>query len=209
MKLIKNTQSGRSMVEMLGVLAIIGVLSIGAIAGYSKAMMKYKLNKQSQQLSQLLMTMIEHKSIFSENFSEAEPSLIPYFKKMNLIPKEMLQISELAIYDVFNSKITMYVTPSTNRAYMRLNIDPKNGEAACVNALTVGKEYPSELYALGYNNSTVDVSDEKWYGGFEHDTCKLYKNCMSDLDVNKMYEICASCSETTLSACQIHYIFKF
>ena len=31
---------GRSMVEMLGVLAIIGVLSVGAIAGYSKAMMK-------------------------------------------------------------------------------------------------------------------------------------------------------------------------
>ncbi len=39
--------TGRSMVEMLGVLAIIGVLSVGAIAGYSKAMMKYKLNKQA------------------------------------------------------------------------------------------------------------------------------------------------------------------
>lgn len=41
-----NIQSGRSMVEMLGVLVIIGVLSVGAIAGYSKAMMKYKLNRQ-------------------------------------------------------------------------------------------------------------------------------------------------------------------
>ena len=30
---MNNNQSGRSMVEMLGVLAIIGVLSIGAIAG--------------------------------------------------------------------------------------------------------------------------------------------------------------------------------
>ena len=40
--------AGRSMVEMLGVLAIIGVLSVGAIAGYSKAMMKYKLNKQAE-----------------------------------------------------------------------------------------------------------------------------------------------------------------
>ena len=42
---MKFYQSGRSMVEMLGVLAIIGVLSVGAISGYSKAMMKYKLNK--------------------------------------------------------------------------------------------------------------------------------------------------------------------
>ena len=39
--------AGRSMVEMLGVLAIIGVLSVGAIAGYGKAMTKYKLNKQA------------------------------------------------------------------------------------------------------------------------------------------------------------------
>ena len=44
MKLLKNTQSGRSMVEMLGVLAIIGVLSVGGIAGYSKAMFKHKMN---------------------------------------------------------------------------------------------------------------------------------------------------------------------
>ena len=31
---------GRSMIEMLGVLAIVGVLSVGGIAGYSKAMEK-------------------------------------------------------------------------------------------------------------------------------------------------------------------------
>ena len=41
---IKN-QNGRSMIEMLGVLAIIGVLSVGGIAGYSKAMTKYRINK--------------------------------------------------------------------------------------------------------------------------------------------------------------------
>ena len=37
-------QSGRSMIEMLGVLAIIGVLSVGGIAGYSKAMTKYRIH---------------------------------------------------------------------------------------------------------------------------------------------------------------------
>ena len=37
-------QSGRSMVEMLGTLAIIGVLSIGGIAGYSYGMNKYHAN---------------------------------------------------------------------------------------------------------------------------------------------------------------------
>lgn len=43
---MKNVnESGRSMVEMLGVLAIIGVLSIGGIAGYTMAMNKYRANE--------------------------------------------------------------------------------------------------------------------------------------------------------------------
>lgn len=53
-KLYKSEQSGRSMVEMLGVLAIIGVLSVGGIAGYSKAMAKFKLTKAMDQLTMLL-----------------------------------------------------------------------------------------------------------------------------------------------------------
>ena len=40
---------GRSMIEMLGVLAIIGVLSVGGIAGYFKAMEKFKINKTIEQ----------------------------------------------------------------------------------------------------------------------------------------------------------------
>ncbi len=47
-------EQGRSMVEMLGVLAIIGVLSVGGIAGYSKAMNKYKINKTTDQVSMLV-----------------------------------------------------------------------------------------------------------------------------------------------------------
>ena len=45
------TQRGRSMIEMLGVLAIIGVLSVGGIAGYSKAMSKYRINKTIEQIT--------------------------------------------------------------------------------------------------------------------------------------------------------------
>ena len=51
---MKKNENGRSMVEMLGVLAIIGVLSVGAIAGYSKAMMKFKINKTIDQVSQIV-----------------------------------------------------------------------------------------------------------------------------------------------------------
>ena len=42
---MKRIETGRSMVEMLGVLAIIGVLSVGGISGYSRAMSKYRANE--------------------------------------------------------------------------------------------------------------------------------------------------------------------
>ena len=43
--MFKKSQFGRSMIEMLGVLAIIGVLSVGGLAGYAKAMRAYKVNE--------------------------------------------------------------------------------------------------------------------------------------------------------------------
>ena len=51
---VKTSYYGRSMIEMLGVLAIIAVLSVGGIAGYSKAMEKFKLNKMVQQYNEML-----------------------------------------------------------------------------------------------------------------------------------------------------------
>ena len=41
----KGDESGRSMVEMLGVLAIMGVLAIGGIIGYRYAVDKYNANE--------------------------------------------------------------------------------------------------------------------------------------------------------------------
>ncbi len=58
---------GRSMVEMLGVLAIIGVLSVGAMSGYAKAMEKYKLNKQTEQIGSIL----DYASLYSEELRES------------------------------------------------------------------------------------------------------------------------------------------
>ena len=51
---MKNNQNGRSMIEMLGVLAIIGVLSAAGLAGYQKAMTKNKINKTIDQMVQIV-----------------------------------------------------------------------------------------------------------------------------------------------------------
>lgn len=42
---MKKNELGRSMVEMLGVLAIIGILSVAGVGGYSLAMNRYRANQ--------------------------------------------------------------------------------------------------------------------------------------------------------------------
>ena len=53
----KSHQLGRSMIEMLGVLAIIGVLSVGGIAGYTKAMEAYRINKLRDQIAIIIQNL--------------------------------------------------------------------------------------------------------------------------------------------------------
>ena len=64
-----KTQSGRSMVEMLGTLAIIGVLSIGGIAGYSYGMDKYRANTIINDV------MLRHVDIIAQNMRGGTPNL--------------------------------------------------------------------------------------------------------------------------------------
>ena len=54
---MKHCESGRSMVEMLGTLAIIGVLSVGGIAGYNYGMNKYRANETINEINLRLMTL--------------------------------------------------------------------------------------------------------------------------------------------------------
>lgn len=50
MNLIKANQNGRSIMEMLGVLAVVGILSVGGIAGFSTAMSKHKNMKEVENI---------------------------------------------------------------------------------------------------------------------------------------------------------------
>ena len=76
--------AGRSMVEMLGVLAIIGVLSVGAISGYSKAMEKYKINKMISDYNMFIGGLMEY--YYSFNNEARYTSLNNAIIKLNLLP---------------------------------------------------------------------------------------------------------------------------
>ena len=82
-------ESGRSMIEMLGVLAIIGVLSVGGIAGYSKAMMMWRSNVQRNMLTELISGIIQLKSHYYNDKTESgEIDLTTTLGAMGLLPEE-------------------------------------------------------------------------------------------------------------------------
>jgi len=60
----KKNQNGRSMIEMLGVLAIVGVLSAGGIAGYNMAMESHKTN---QLINKIQLMQTQARALFKYN----------------------------------------------------------------------------------------------------------------------------------------------
>ena len=118
----RNDQKGRSMVEMLGVLAIIGVLSVGGISGYSKAMAKFKLTKAQDQITMLLMNI---RTAYATSPSYAglnSASAITY----NLAPQEMGNSGTL--YGAFGGPVDVAATGASN-TYFRITLHSLGKEA--------------------------------------------------------------------------------
>ena len=100
-----NNENGRSMIEMLGVLAIIGVLSVGGIAGYSKAMMKYRINKTIEQITLIIantqsfftsqpdFTDLYFCSCYSTSYDKYDESkdVAKLIKKAKLFPDDIME----------------------------------------------------------------------------------------------------------------------
>ena len=119
----KEEQNGRSMIEMLGVLAIIGVLSVGGIADYSKAMFRYKINKTIEQITLIAGNV---RAFFGPQKSydgvhcgcsarscwgETPGDGCPILKKAKIIPDEMLTVDSsgkiTAITNPFGSAVSL------------------------------------------------------------------------------------------------------
>ena len=131
-KKVKCGQSGRSMIEMLGVLAIIGVLSVGGIAGYSKAMMKYRINKTIEQITLIAGNV---RAFFGpqKNYNgvrcECDASNChgvstadgcPIIKKAKILPDEMITVTD--------GKITSITNPFGGRVYLGKTSKAKSGD---------------------------------------------------------------------------------
>ena len=201
---------GRSMVEMLGVLAIIGVLSVGAMSGYSKAMMKYKLNKQTEQIGSIL----DYATLHYEDLDRIDvpngTNITRLFTKLGAIPLEMIKEQNSSyIYDVFNNKIFLYHNKESSGAQyygLEVFID-KNAYDICLNLFQMAKLRSSTLWITEFAKATED--DDQHLGNIVYgdNYCNKDIYCLKDLTLEQMYELCSYCSDS-LDRCSFYFLWN-
>lgn len=113
---MKINEAGRSMIEMLGVLAIIGVLSVGGIAGYTKAMNKYRINKVVDQVT-MIVTNIRTLYAMQRDYENLDNTVA---FNVGVIPDDMGS-SATDVKNAFDGDVTIAasgkVTASDNKAF--------------------------------------------------------------------------------------------
>ncbi len=126
------SQTGRSMIEMLGVLAIIGVLSVGGIAGYSKAMKKYRINKAIEQITLISGNV---RTFFRGNYAECNYADV--VRKAKLFPDEMW--NDNTPLNVFGHSVWIDSAAKSSRvdwkAFM-IMYDTPNDSETCIELLS-------------------------------------------------------------------------
>ncbi len=157
-----KNENGRSMIEMLGVLAIIGVLSVGGIAGYSKAMMKYKINKTIEQITLIagnvrsfFAPQRNYGGLMCSNNSEANDSRCSIIRKAKLIPDEMLTLTNGKISAITNAFGGDVWISFNERGSGPLDSDGSDHNAFSITIEGIPEEACIELVSQDWSNAQV------------------------------------------------------
>lgn len=206
---MKN-ESGRSMLEMLGVLAIIGVLSVGAMAGYSKAMMQHKLNKNSEEISYLLATALFN----SDKLNRASFNLLGELQALggftwHIEPYAPVWPGEryLSVTDSLGNQLwfehyTKEEYPNIGDWFAMAVYLPQSDyiSKVCYNYVNVFKNLSSELYGIYVTNSTNTVDTRDAWRGQTCTSGKCLQNITNTDIVNLCQKLCVGATRCVLYA---------
>lgn len=160
---INKLEQGRSMIEMLGVLAIIGVLSVGGINGFSKAMDAHKINTIVEQIGTIIANA---KSIGLRQGGKYTGLDTSAAKKMKIIPDEMIDSSGKVTHvyggevRVGSAKELYGSTPTDKGVVVELKSLSRN---ACIQILSKGLGGPKTILVASGSNSPNSSSKISGY----------------------------------------------
>ena len=219
--LADGVQYGRSMIEMLGVLAIIAVLSVGGIAGYSKAMEKFKLNKAMDEYSYLIYGLLEHLDEIKYSTKYRDGNITPVVElanNLNLVPPTWtmrannIDVRQKNLYeDPYNNLLAIYSKDGNLRFSFILGglQFPDKGSLITENFSTkfcmelvnnVVKPLHSSLEFLYFYRSKGNSST--FYGD---KNCSSGRKCLSDISIKEVYDNCKRCSKKEVCSVTIDF----
>ena len=201
---------GRSMIEMLGVLAIIGVLSVGGIAGYSKAMEKFKINKTINDYHYLILGLLEHldsiKNAYEHSTKDVDYNELIY--ALNLKPASWNMKGEF-FYDDLGNRTEIFSFAKS--PYIRFSIYVGGQEQSEKNLIAPGFKHQTcvtlikdliqpmhstlQNFVFFRSNQTYEI----FYGD---EKCVKDRKCLSDMTISEINAECKTCMKNEM-ACSL------
>ena len=203
--------AGRSMIEMLGVLAIVGVLSVGGIAGYSKAMEKWKINRMQNEYSYLIAGLLEHiNDIKKLNSEESQYGLVSFVQAAHLVPetwKKLRDDVDFQITDTYGNIIQIFVRRNNLAIDLYLG-----GFSKDENDKSASLSFSQNVCFTLMQNVVQPLSSSLEFAKMTHQyqisyygnsSCTSDRQCIKDLTFSKIKEICGSCTKKSEAFCGI------
>lgn len=191
-----RSQLGRSMIEMLGVLAVIGLLSVGGIAGYSKAMMNHKISKTIEQINEISARISAYGDQLSSysglnNYTAVRANLMPSGASYKKCEKNAYSLGYIRIDDKCN-----VINPFGGRIIVgAMNLNKVRASGTSFDEMAYGILYtgiPEEAclslathdWARGPNSSLVGLVVNELAGNVKEfkDVSGLYLGCKGNGD---------------------------
>ncbi len=211
---MKNNQFGRSMIEMLGVLAIIGVLSVGGIFGYSKAMMTWKINKTLEEYSYLLYGLVEH--IDELKYSQSG-NLTAVVQSLNLMPNNWI-MNKYKAKDRLGNTIRVLHNDQQNLVLVDFyfgddfllggkSSSAKYSQQICLSLMQNIVQPLHQVVAWGNTFSMKSVNENTQYKMpiLQGDTRCNGRNCLKDASLLDFQKACEVCDGESICCVSIYF----
>ncbi|MBR3662600.1 MAG: hypothetical protein IKN67_04910 [Alphaproteobacteria bacterium] len=163
---MKSDCAGRSMVEMLGVLTIIGALSVGGVAGFSKAIAHNKVNTVIAQIG-AISAKVSAIGSNSDSYDGIDNTSVI---KLKAVPNDMVTSSS-TLRNPFGGSVSVYpstlMTENDKQAYV-IQYDGLNKEPCLALAThNWGNAQTSSFIGISVGKTTKMTTE----------VAKLYKKC--------------------------------
>lgn len=183
---------GRSMIEMLGVLAIVGVLSVGGISGFQKAMNKHKINQVTEELSQFINELLRYSKDWRQIRFAGEAIRRDLTSEVDFILPAKWERKEGIFYDSMGNKFYVQLRNDVSSSPKSIALSYRFNERDDKIKIDLCMAY-YEMTKLYYADSISDVwlwTPRGYVKVYGNAYCGNGKKCLSDLTLAEMRANC-------------------